>query len=170
VRKLDVVPKRVFMVAERSEAIFAVKLFMNELDEVEFREFRLVADALLAKRFVDVELVLVALVDKELVEEILVVKISVKKPVTAVKMDVKKLVDVASVRLALFAKRLVDVLFVPVELAKVRLPAESALKLVFSTQLDPFHLRVDDVAVPEAIDPPLPARSIPQENSPVAAL
>jgi hypothetical protein len=62
------------------------------------------------------------------------------------------------------------VLFVFVALAKIRLPDESAVKLVFSTQFIPFHLSVEDVAVPEAIEPPEPAMSSPQENKPVAAL
>jgi hypothetical protein len=100
---------------------------------------------LVAKRLVAVALVKVALVEVRLV----------KAAVSAVSMEEKKLVEVA---------------LVEVELLKVRLPAESDVKLRLSTQLIPFHLRVELVAVPEAIEPPLPAMSTPQENTPVAAL
>jgi hypothetical protein len=103
-------------------------------------EKRFVEEAVVANRLVEVELVRVALVDVRLV----------KSAVTALIKGVYILVKVA--------------------LEEVELPEASTRKFVFSIQFVPFHLKVELVAVPEAIDPPLPAVSIPQENSPVAAL
>jgi hypothetical protein len=152
---LRLVLLRVVIVEFVSVASVAIKLVM--LPVTAFVVVAFDVDALLVTK-------LLVLPNRELMNE------DVNLAIEAKRFVLDAVVEKRFVRVALLPNKFVVYKFVLVLLVFVELPDASTVNDVTSTQFVPFHLNVELVAVPEAIDPPEPVTSVPQVNWPVAAL